>query len=141
MNIEIKTESVCDDAAGGIEEQCVQLVEKYGITDDIIFSSFDPRAVAHLRTIAPQIKRAILYHAPLWKKLLPSEIIAQCGADAFNCADRELSMDWIADLKKNLIPFNIYTVNDEDSMRRLIGDGVSGIFTNRPDMLKKLVSA
>ena len=61
------------------------------------------------------------------------------GADAFNCSERELSDKWLADIKFNHIPVNLYTINDEKNMRRVLALGVDGIFTNYPDILKKVL--
>jgi glycerophosphoryl diester phosphodiesterase len=33
----------------------------------------------------------------------------------------------------------VYTINDEDTMREFVAMGVSGIFTNRPDVLAGVV--
>ena len=54
------------------------------------------------------------------------------GADAFNCSRRELNDEWLADIKFNRIPVNLYTINDEKHMRRVLALGVDGIFTNYP---------
>ena len=59
------------------------------------------------------------------------------GADCFNCSYRELNKKWLRDIKTNNIPVNVYTVDEERKMRRLLEAGVDGIFTNKPDVLKK----
>lgn len=59
------------------------------------------------------------------------------GADCFNCLYRELNKKWLRDIKTNNIPVNVYTVDEERKMRRLLEAGVDGIFTNKPDVLKK----
>jgi len=43
----------------------------------------------------------------------------------------------MADCAAHGVPVNIYTVDDEKTMRRLIAMGVGGIFSNRPDILRK----
>jgi glycerophosphoryl diester phosphodiesterase len=43
----------------------------------------------------------------------------------------------LRDIKTNNIPVNVYTVDEERKMRRLLEAGVDGIFTNKPDVLKK----
>jgi len=67
----------------------------------------------------------------------PSEIVEMLGADCFNCSYRELNKKWLRDIKTNNIPVNVYTVDEERKMRRLLEAGVDGIFTNKPDVLKK----
>ncbi|MDZ7689984.1 MAG: glycerophosphodiester phosphodiesterase family protein [Balneolaceae bacterium] len=41
LNIEIKTEAVTDELHGGVEEKSIALVQKYGMEDHVLFSSFD----------------------------------------------------------------------------------------------------
>lgn len=72
--------------------------------------------------------------------MLPSAIIELVEADAFNCGRGELGRKWLADLKANNIPVNVYTVNDERSMRRFLEMKVNGIFTNKPDLLKIILA-
>ncbi|HOQ42645.1 MAG TPA: glycerophosphodiester phosphodiesterase family protein, partial [Smithellaceae bacterium] len=58
----------------------------------------------------------------------------------FNCSRRELNRTWLADLKQHGIPVNVYTVNDEKSMKRFYARGVDGVFTNKPDILRAVVN-
>jgi glycerophosphoryl diester phosphodiesterase len=139
VNIEIKTEAVTKAVFGGIEEKSLKIAEQNGVREHIVFSSFDPRAIKHLRQIDSKAAVAVLFEKGHYASKLPSDIIESLGADAFNCSQNELSSKWLSNLKLNNIPLNIYTVNDENNMRRLIKMGISGIFTNNPDILKRVV--
>ena len=139
VNIEVKTEAVTDAISGGIEEKCLRIVDKIAMREHVVFSSFDPHAVQHLKQIDSQMPAAVLFEKKYYGSQLPSEIIASLGADAINCSQRELSKKWLADLKHHGIPVNVYTVNDEKSMRRLLALGIDGIFTNCPDVLKNVL--
>jgi glycerophosphoryl diester phosphodiesterase len=105
-----------------------------------VFSSFDPRAIRHLKEIDRTVNAAVLFEKRYYGSKLPSEIIELLGADAFNCSQNELSKKWLMNLKSNNIPVNIYTVNDKKNMRRFLELGVSGIFTNKPDILKTVLA-
>ncbi len=139
VNIEIKTEAVTDELRGGIEEKALTLVREGGMYDHAVFSSFDPRALAHLRRIDPDVPLAILYDKKYFKNKMPSAIVEELRADCFNCSAREIGRAWMHDCLSHEIPVNVYTANSRVSMRRLIGLGVSGIFTNRPDVMKKVI--
>jgi glycerophosphoryl diester phosphodiesterase len=139
VNIEVKTEAVTSAISGGIEEKCLQIVDRIGMREHVIFSSFDPRAVQHLRQLDHQAPAAVLYEKKHYGSKLPSAIVASLDAAAFNCSQREISPKWLADLKRHGIPVNIYTVNDEKNMKRLLAMGVGGIFTNYPDILKSVL--
>jgi glycerophosphoryl diester phosphodiesterase len=140
VNIEIKTEAVKDDISGGIEDKCLQIVERNGMKDHVIFSSFDPRALVHLKQIENSIPTAVLFEKKYFGSRLPSDIIASLDADAFNCSLREFSGRRRADLQSNDIPVNIYTVDDKKNMKLLLAAGVSGIFTDCPDVLNRIVA-
>ena len=138
VNIEIKTESVSKMFFGGIEEKCLKIVKQNGMNDHVVFSSFDPRAIMHLKQIDNNVTVAVLFDKKHYGSKLPSDIIESVGADAFNCSSSEFNQKWLANINLNNIPVNIYTVNDTKNMRRFINMGVSGIFTNKPDILKKV---
>ena len=139
-NIEIKTEAVSKMFFGGIEEKCLKIVEQAGMREHVVFSSFDPRAIMHLKQIDNAVTVAVLFEKKRYGSKLPSDIIESLGADAFNCSSTEFNNKWLANFKLNNIPVNIYTVNDAKNMRRFLKIGVSGIFTNKPDILKRVAA-
>lgn len=139
VNIEIKTEAVGQTISGGIEEKCLEAVELAGMSEHTVFSSFDPRAVLRIKQIDGRVPVAVLFDKKLDDGRLPSEIVAALNADAFNCSQHELTRKRLADLKAHNIPVNVYSPNDEPSMMRMITRGVNGIFTDRPDILRRLL--
>lgn len=139
LNIEIKTEAVSDQLKGGVEEKSLQLVREYGMEDHVLFSSFDYRAISHLKELEPKISAALLYNNNRSNRRLPHELVSQYKADAFNCSYRQLKRKWIADLRDHNIPNFIYTVDKVSKMRKLIAAGVTGIFTNKPDVLVDVI--
>ena len=140
VNIEIKTEAVGKMFFGGIEEKCIKIVEQSGMRKHVVFSSFDPRAIMHLKQIDDNVTVAVLFEKKHYGSKLPSDIIESVGADAFNCSSAEFNKKWLANVKLNNIPVNIYTVNDTKNMNRFLKIGVSGIFTNKPDILKRMAA-
>jgi glycerophosphoryl diester phosphodiesterase len=139
-NIEIKTKAVSKMFFGSIEEKCLKIVEQAGMQKHVVFSSFDSRAIMHLKQIDNTVTVAVLFEKKRYGSKLPSDIIESLGADAFNCSSAEFSRKWLANFKLNNIPVNIYTVNDAKNMRRFLRIGVSGIFTNKPDILKRVAA-
>tara|TARA_Y100001935_G_scaffold105768_1_gene87751 strand:+ start:124137 stop:124976 length:840 start_codon:yes stop_codon:yes gene_type:complete len=139
VNIEIKSEAVKNTAEGGIVEKCLQIVRTLGIEKNIIFSSFDYRVMDHLNELAPDLPKAILYEESQSGNLLPSELVKKYKVDAFNFSHRQFSQEWEDDLKVHGIPFFIYTVNEEKLMKELIERGATGIFSDKPDVLKSVV--
>lgn len=139
VNIEIKTEAVTDYPGGGIVDKVLRIVKEAGVEDQIIISSFDYRVMEHLEQLAPDMPKAILYEESQSKELSPSELVEKYKVDAFNCSYKELSDAWVQDLTSKKIPFFIYTVNDQALMERVIKKGARGIFSDKPDLLKRVV--
>lgn len=135
LNIEIKTEAVTDEVEGGVEQKSLELVRKYGMENHVLFSSFDYRAVEHIKTLDSKMPAAILYEKKQSQKLLPSELLKKYEADAFNCSYRQLNTRRFKDVRENNIPVFVYTVDKPSQMRKLLKMNVSGIFTNKPDVL------
>ena len=140
VNIEIKTEAVKEVIQGGIEEKCLQIVNQIGMREHVVYSSFSPLALRHLRQLDSKAPIAVLFEKKYYDAQLPSEIVVSLKGNAFNCSRRELNQKWLADLKQHGIPVNVYTVNDEKSMKRFYAQGVDGIFTNKPDILRAVVN-
>ena len=140
VNIEIKTEAVGRMFFGGIEEKCLKIVEQAGMRKHVVFSSFDPRAIMHLKEIDPTVTAAVLFEKKLYGSKLPSDVMESVGADAFNCSVAEFNKKWLVNIKSNNIHVNIYTVDNATKMERFLKMGVDGIFTNKPDILKRVAA-
>lgn len=139
VNIEIKTEAVSDEIEGGVVDKALQVVKDLDMTSSVIFSSFDYRVMEQLNVLDPKMAKALLYEASQSDELLPSELVRKHKVDIFNCSYKQLSEEWINDLQKHKIPYFVYTVNDPELMRELIEKGVSGIFTDFPQELIRVV--
>jgi glycerophosphoryl diester phosphodiesterase len=141
VNIEIKTEAVGLTFFGGIEEKCLKIVEQSGMAKHVVFSSFNPRAIMHLKELDNTAAAAVLFEKKLYGSELPSRVMELTGADALNCSAAEFKKKWLTDIKRNNIPVNIYTVDDEKKMKQFLDMDVDGIFSNKPDLLKKVATA
>ena len=139
VNIEIKTEAVSDETEGGVVDKALQVVKDLDMTSSVIFSSFDYRVMEQLNVLDPKMAKALLYEASQSAELLPSELVQKYKVDIFNCSYKQLSKEWINDLQKHKIPYFVYTVNEPELMRELIEKGVSGIFTDFPKELIRIV--
>ena len=139
VNIEIKHEAVTDEAKGGIVDKALSIVKSVGVQDQVIFSSFDYRVMEHLNKLAPAMPKAILYEKSQSDDELPSQLVEKYKVDAFNCSYKQLSDEWLKNLKNHDIPFMVYTVNDDERMRELVEKGAAGIFSDKPDVLKTIV--
>ena len=137
VNIEIKTEAVTEKAEGGIEEKALNLVKELNMDDQVVFSSFDYRALRHLRKLDSDIPTAVLYNKKQSPNVMPAHLADSLQTDLFNCSYRQLNTKWLRDASRDTLPILVYTVNRELRMETLLKQGVKGIFSDKPDILKK----
>jgi len=138
LNIELKTEGWREQLDESIEPRVVELVRKSGMQDHIIFSSFDYRILRRLKELAPDLRIAILYEPSQSGEKTPLELVQELQADVFNCSSTQLTDEWMRQLQEAGIPVLVYTVNEKNAMRLLIEAGVSGIFSDYPDLLRAI---
>lgn len=134
VNIEIKTE-----AAETVPGPVAELLREFGMEDQAIVSSFNPRALELMRQVAPEIRRASLYDKRLHKVLSPTEVAAQVDAHAFSASRKLLTTRMLADARASGLPVSVYTVNRQRQMRRWIERGAAALFTDHPDVMIELV--
>lgn len=139
LNIEIKPEAVHEYVQGGIEEKALKLVKKYGMEQHVLFSSFSYRAVENIKQLDVDIAAALLYEKKQSSSRQPVQLVADHQADAFNCSRRQYSKKWARELNRQGIPVFVYTVNKQRQMKKVIERGATGIFSDKPDVLKELV--
>lgn len=137
LNIEIKPESIADNAGEGIEHKVYEKVRAFRMQDQVLISSFDYRALDRFRKIDPHIKTGVLFNRKKSGGLSPMQLVRKYGAYSFHCNRWQIRKKWINECLDNGVPIYVYTVNKKRVMRSLIKKGVSGIFSDMPLRLKK----
>jgi len=139
VNVEIKTEAVTDEARGGIVEKTLAIIEDINMEGDVVISSFDPRALTHARQLSPDIRTASLYNSRAHEGLGPGAVMAEVDSNGFNLSQKQVDASIIETCHGLGRPVAVYTVNEEQDMRRVIDLGVDAIFTDYPDRLAELL--
>jgi len=145
VNIEIKLESFEAPAPpDSIEIQVCKLVEKLGMTDSVIISSFEHLFFARIqRWYRAQKKSTALRMAPLQGSPLAEEFaVALCKrnkAYSYHPDESLVTHSLIQTLKADGLRIFPYTINDEKRMEQLIKWGVSGIISDEPERLWKVI--
>lgn len=138
VNVEIKTEAVSESEEDGVEDLVLDLINELGMNDQIIISSFDYRVFERIATKNKNIKTALLYDKNQSNGREPVVLVKDYSVDAFNFSIRQLTDKWANQLNDSEIPFFIYTVNNERKMKKVIEAGAKGIFSDKPDVLKRI---
>ncbi|MBV4428175.1 glycerophosphodiester phosphodiesterase [Clostridium tyrobutyricum] len=133
LNLELKNDVV---DYNNLEKDTINKIYEYGLEKNVIISSFNHQSMKRVKQYDSSIRTGLLYGSPICK---PEEYAKQMGADALHpLFSLVMNQDVVHDIKKSGILINVYTVNKEDEMKKLIELGIDGIITNYPNILKKL---
>jgi glycerophosphoryl diester phosphodiesterase len=135
LNVEIKSEAV----ERGIVAKVASTIQRLGMVDQVVVSSFSPAALEQMHSEAPEIRTAVLYNTKFHKGQDAVEIVNDLGATVFNIKRQRLTKKMLRRCTENNIPVGIYTVNKPRRMRRLVKRGIDAIFTDHPDRLLEIM--
>jgi glycerophosphoryl diester phosphodiesterase len=134
-------------------------INNSNLKEKIIISSFDWRILREVKKQSPEIPRAYLtfqqekgmkikktiYSKSPWIDHIPltivydlPKIIKELGGSAWHPYYKDINKKAVKDAHDNNLPVNVWTVNDEDDMLKMIEYGVDGIMTDYPLTLKNL---
>ena len=134
-------------------------IRKSNLQDQIIISSFDWRILREVKNQSPEISRAYLtfqqeqgmkikktiYSKSPWIDHIPltivydlPKIIKELGGSAWHPYYKDINKKAVKDAHDYNLPVNVWTVNDEYNMLKMIEYEVDGIMTDYPLKLKEL---
>jgi glycerophosphoryl diester phosphodiesterase len=135
INIEIKPEAVSEGGSGGISQMVVEAVRSRGMSDQVVVSSFDPRALRQVADADGSIVTVSLYNKDLHTGMSPLDVVAEVSSRGFNLSRKRVDHDIVSLCHSNGIPVAVYTVNRARAMGRMLDLGVHAVFTDHPDRL------
>jgi glycerophosphoryl diester phosphodiesterase len=101
------------------------------LPEDAIVLSFDARALKQVRG------RRVLQHVDFGASIQRAARYAW----GVGFHDRRVTRRGLAKARRLGLVATVYTVNEPDRMRELAALGVDGIFTDRPDLLRRVLAA
>ena len=130
-------------------------VNKFKLRDNVIYSSFDWRILREIKTLDSKIPRAYLtskkrgkiYDKSPWLDLMPvydkdnlglPKLVKKLGGNAWHPKHKDIKREDVRISHDEGLPINVWTVNEEYDMMRMIDYGVDGIMTDYPVKLKEL---
>lgn len=133
LNIEIKNDII---HYPNIEEKILDLVLKYNLQDQVLFSSFNHQSMYRMRELSKAAIIALLYKdkSPNLNELI--KINAYSAHFNVEMASKEL-LDSLN--QKNIKSF-FYTANDPVEIKRLLEIGVDGIFSDNPQIASNIIT-
>ena len=135
VNIELK--------AGGLGKPVIDLsdrslreVERAGMADHVLFSSFDLAAIKRIQMKKPGIPVALITARP-WNS--PAGLAREVCFTILNCRSKTLNRNNLSKAHQEGLRVNVWTVNTEKEMAHFVSMGVDGIITNYPDRLLRIL--
>ncbi len=162
INLEIKSTPDEENLTPTPEEMVklvMQEVNKSTLQNKIIVSSFDWRTLTEMKKLYPEISRAYLtfqqqagikikntiYNRSPWMSYLPffenhelPKIIKSQGGEAWHPYHKDITKKLVDISHQENLPVNVWTVNKDYDMLKMVEYGVDGIMTDYPLKLKEL---
>lgn len=130
----------------GLEEAVIAKVREYKMEEQVVLQSFENEIVDKLVALAPELEVHKLYVGtfpglPFYndESFQSGNIIQYPGVAAINSYYKILSRRTVYQAHHVGKQVYVYTVNEEEDMRKMISFGVDGIITNYPDRLIELL--
>jgi len=138
INVELK---VAPGEDQGLEAAVVALVERHGLQERVLLSSFNPMALRRVRRLAPGIPLGLLYEAATLSRLARLVAWAMRGLrpEAIHPHWRLIRPSTVRRAHARGRRVVAWTVDEPSGMQRLVGWGVDGIITNHPDRLRDVI--
>jgi glycerophosphoryl diester phosphodiesterase len=130
--VEIKLDSVTDDAAGGIEARTIEEVRRQGMSEDLALISFDTRALERCRDMAPEVVRGHLFDRGLEEAVAAA---VEVGALVVMPEKRLLSEELRDHTKAAGLKLATWVVDDPLELAALERFDLYGLATNRPGIM------
>ena len=162
INLEIKSTPDEENLTPTPEEMVkliMQEVNKSTLQNKIIVSSFDWRTLTEMKKLYPEISRAYLtfqqqagikikntiYNRSPWMSYMPffenhelPKIIKSQGGEAWHPYHKDITKKLVDISHQENLPVNVWTVNKDYDMLKMVEYGVDGIMTDYPLKLKEL---
>lgn len=135
-NIELKTAPVY---YPDIEEKTLAMVRRFSLEDRIIFSSFNHLSVLRMKALGTTSECGLLFSGV--KLYNEGSIIKKSGIEYFHPDYNDLDDEIVSSYKKYGVGLNVWTVNEEEEIRKCIEWGVNGIIGNYPARVKAALQA
>lgn len=133
LNIEIKNGPV---KYNGLDDKLIAILESCDMINRVIISSFDHKLLKDLKGKCPELLTGILYNAGLIDHIKP---VKDAKADAAHPDYAQMTADNIKSIKDAGFFINVWTVDDEEDIKRMVDLGVSGIISNFPGKLCEII--
>lgn len=119
-------------------EELIDLIIDHDYQKNTIFGSFSYSILMKIKSINSSIYTAAIKIPG--DDRLPSQIRKETSCDAFICSLDEMSREIEENTLKNNIFLAVYTIDDDESLKKIMQYKVRAIATNYPEKILKLLA-
>ncbi len=122
----------------GLEEKALALAAKMGMEDRVLYSSFNHLSMVLVKQLNPQARCALLYGSVL---IEPWQYASAARMDALHPPYQHILhlKDYCQQAKAKGLQVNVWTVNNDRDMLRVIHSGCDMMITDYPDRARALM--
>ncbi|TET98267.1 MAG: glycerophosphodiester phosphodiesterase [Anaerolineales bacterium] len=136
INVELKNYASPFDS---LPETVGDLVREKGLSDRVLLSSFNPMALIKAKRACPEIRRAALIGGG--PKVVSGFIKTFTNYSALHPEVSLVNRGMVIKNHAAGHKVNVWNVNEESEMIKLLSMGVDGLITDAPDIAKKVIGA
>ncbi len=138
VNIELKSLDITG-AVLGVD--VVKAVRFHGMVNDVVISSFNPFALRRSKQAGPEIEHALLLAADTSAWTRWGVTLQYSKAEGLHPEKDMIDARYMAAARRRKMPVRVWTVNEEEDIRRLADLGVEAIITDVPDATLRVLHA
>ncbi len=137
INIELTNYASIRD---GLAEKAAGLVKKMGNEESVIFSSFHPYNLIVCRRILPKVPGALLALPGKIGWIFRSNLMKWISPEIIHPFYKDIDRQYIEKQHRANRKVNVWTVNTEEEIKKMLQNNVDGIITDDPILAKKLIN-
>ena len=130
----------------GYEEEVISMVTDYFGYDQFIMKSFDRSVVKRIKELDSHIFTGLLlgeeWSLPQFIEVLKESLtgsgVSTDGADFLSPNYKIVEVGLMERLRKKQIPIQVWTVNDDKLLEKLISEGIHSVVTDIPERAMKI---
>ena len=127
------------------ESAVAEVVQAYGMEERVCWGSSNDGSAERLRALVPEVCTYYPINAGgcfAMAVVNGDDPLEECEVyDALNIPESAASIEYIEAAHAANIPVYAFTVNERWLMEALFADGVDGVMTDRPDILREVIDA
>jgi glycerophosphoryl diester phosphodiesterase len=137
INIELTNYSSIKD---GLAQKAATLVKQMCVGESVVFSSFHPYNLIVTRRIVPNVAVALLALPGISGWISRSNVMRWVSPEIIHPYYNDVDKRYVEVQHRRNRKVNVWTINTEMEMKKLLKDHIDGIITDDPSLAKRLIN-